>query len=110
MCSLLSLSNVIISDYEFGFSNMKSVNWLSYIFEIISMIKLNHQKTKESIKMKVMTIKTNKRIQKRNVKEEFIVNLASDWFRCQKCGAVVQKKVLGNTSTCSDCGGTMDRI
>lgn len=60
--------------------------------------------------MKEMTIKTKKKIQKGNVTEHITLHLASDWFRCRVCGAEVRKKVLGDIATCSDCGGTMDRI
>ena len=32
-----------------------------------------------------------------------------DWFQCQKCGHEVMMKVLGDTATCSKCGGKMVR-
>lgn len=34
----------------------------------------------------------------------------SDWFKCERCGYTVRMKVLGNTATCSQCGGTMRRV
>lgn len=33
-----------------------------------------------------------------------------DWFKCQNCGYTIRMKVLGNTATCSECGGRMVRI
>lgn len=33
----------------------------------------------------------------------------SDTFVCEKCGARGIYKVLGNTKTCPECGGTMHR-
>ncbi len=33
----------------------------------------------------------------------------SDLFKCSKCGHTAYLKVLGNTATCSECGGTMYR-
>lgn len=33
-----------------------------------------------------------------------------DFFKCEKCGYTVRMKVLGNTATCSQCGGRMVRI
>ena len=33
-----------------------------------------------------------------------------DWFKCQNCGYTVRMKVLGNTATCSECGGRIVRI
>lgn len=32
-----------------------------------------------------------------------------DWFKCEKCGREVRMLVLGNTATCSECGGRMVR-
>lgn len=34
----------------------------------------------------------------------------SDWFKCEKCGYMIMKKVLGNTATCPECGGRMNRV
>lgn len=33
----------------------------------------------------------------------------SDYFVCSKCGYGMYVKVLGNTHTCPECGGTMNR-
>ena len=35
---------------------------------------------------------------------------SGDFFKCTKCGYTVRMKVLGNTATCSQCGGRMERI
>lgn len=35
--------------------------------------------------------------------------LKSDTFLCEKCGCRGIYKVLGNTKTCPECGGTMRR-
>lgn len=37
---------------------------------------------------------------------------SGDWFKCQNqnCGYTVRMLVLGNTATCSQCGGRMVRI
>lgn len=32
-----------------------------------------------------------------------------DWFKCEKCGATIRMKVLGNHATCPECGGMMVR-
>ena len=60
--------------------------------------------------MKEIRIKTNENTAKEHVTEIPTLKLASDWFKCRKCGYTVRKLVLGNLATCSECGGTMDRI
>lgn len=34
----------------------------------------------------------------------------SDWFRCEKCGDVMQKITNGKQSVCIKCGGMMKRL
>lgn len=34
----------------------------------------------------------------------------SEWFKCTECGYTVRMKALGNTATCSQCGGRMIRL
>lgn len=59
--------------------------------------------------MKKMNIKVRGNSNKCNMERINTFNLASDWFKCRNCGYTVRKLVLGNTATCSECGGTMDR-
>lgn len=33
-----------------------------------------------------------------------------DWFRCKQCGHEARLLVLGNFTTCPECGGLMERI
>lgn len=35
---------------------------------------------------------------------------SGDWFHCEGCGRDAQLLVLGNTATCSVCGGRMVRM
>ena len=35
---------------------------------------------------------------------------SGDYFKCQNCGYTIRMLVLGNTATCSECGGKMVRI
>ena len=37
-------------------------------------------------------------------------NANGDWFKCRSCEYTVRMLVLGNTATCSQCGGRMERI
>lgn len=34
----------------------------------------------------------------------------NDWFRCEKCGDVMQKMANGKQSVCTKCGGMMKRL
>lgn len=65
-----------------------------------------------SLKQKVRKI-MNIQIKKRKSKKMVIpvgMFCDGDWFKCQSCGYTVRMKVLGNTATCSECGGRMVRI
>lgn len=35
---------------------------------------------------------------------------SGDFFKCEKCGRTIRMLVLGNTATCSECGGKMVRL
>ena len=37
------------------------------------------------------------------------IRMANDFFKCTSCGYTVRMLVLGNTATCSQCGGRMER-
>lgn len=65
-----------------------------------------------SLKQKVRKI-MNIQIKKQKSKKTVIpvgMFCDGDWFKCQNCGYTVRMKVLGNTATCSECGGRMVRI
>lgn len=34
----------------------------------------------------------------------------SEWFKCTSCGYTVRMRVLGDTATCSQCGGKTIRL
>lgn len=57
--------------------------------------------------MKIKTIEGEK--QRKTIKRIHVMNLASDFFKCRSCGYTVRMLVRGDTATCSQCGGTMDR-
>ncbi len=57
--------------------------------------------------MKIKTIKVEK--QEKTIKGIPTMNLASDWFKCTRCGYTVRMKVYGNHAQCSECGGLMER-
>lgn len=60
--------------------------------------------------MKEMKIKVvSGKSQKNNEMKMHTMELASDFFKCRKCDYTVRMLVRGNTATCSQCGGTMDR-
>lgn len=60
--------------------------------------------------MKEMKMKVSKKEnQKEMMKGMQEMNLASDFFKCEKCGYTVRMLVLGNYAHCSQCGGTMKR-
>lgn len=48
-------------------------------------------------------------VEKKEYKKIPMVKFESDYFKCRRCGYTVRMRVLGNTATCSQCGGTMDR-
>lgn len=60
--------------------------------------------------MKKMMIKTTNCESQKKTTEIPAVNLASDFFKCRKCGYTVRMLVRGDIAHCSQCGGTMDRI
>lgn len=35
---------------------------------------------------------------------------SGDFFKCEKCGYTTRMLVLGNTATCPQCGGKMNRV
>lgn len=47
-----------------------------------------------------------------NVKDYVIsvLKFESDTFVCSSCGVRIRKRILGDTCTCSNCGGTMHRV
>lgn len=46
----------------------------------------------------------------KKVKSLPVVKNASDLFKCNSCGYALYKRVLGDTCTCPNCGGTMRRL
>lgn len=40
----------------------------------------------------------------------FVVMSNGDWFKCSSCEYTVRMRVLGNSATCSRCGGRMNRL
>lgn len=60
--------------------------------------------------MKEMKIKTIKgENQEKTIKGIQAMNLASDWYKCLRCGYTAHMKAYGNHPRCPECGGLMER-
>lgn len=56
------------------------------------------------MKEKVIKVKENN-----NKSKEIKVVFESEYFKCSSCGYTVRIKAIGDTATCSQCGGRMYR-